>query len=50
MAPGSTKQKRKVLTLVERVQAIKVLDAGKPADKVAEDFSVGKTQIQSLRK
>jgi hypothetical protein len=29
---------------------IKVLDAGKPAYKVAEDFGVGKTQIQSLRK
>ena len=50
MVLGSTKQKRKVLTLEERVQAIKVLDAGRPAYKVAEDFGVGKTQIQSLRK
>ena len=50
MAPGSIKQKRKVLTLEERVQTIILLDAGKPADKVAEDFGVGKTQIQSLRK
>ena len=50
MASGSTKQKRKVLTLEERVQAIKLIDAGKSAYKVAEDFGVGKTQIQSLRK
>jgi transposase len=32
------------------VQAIKLIDAGKSAYKVAEDFGVGKTQIQSLRK
>ena len=32
------------------MQAIKLLDAGKAAYKVAEDFGVGKTQIQSLRK
>ena len=50
MASGSTKQKRKVLNLEERVQAIKLLDTGKPAYKVVEDFGVGKTQIQSLRK
>jgi len=50
MASRSTKQKRKLLTLEEKVQAIKLLDAGKPAYQVAEDFGVGKTQIQSLRK
>jgi kinesin family protein 6/9 len=50
MASGSTKQKRKVLSLEEKVQAIILLDAGKPVYKVAEDFGVGKTQIQSLRK
>ena len=50
MASGSTKQKRKVLNLEEKVQAIILLDAGKPVYKVAEDFGVGKTQIQSLRK
>jgi len=42
--------KRKVLTLDQRVEAIKLLDSGKPAYKVAEDFGVGKTQIQNLRK
>ena len=50
MASGSTKQIRKVLNLEEKVQAIILLDAGKPVYKVAEDFGVGKTQIQSLRK
>ena len=42
--------KRKVSTLEQRVDAIKLLDSGKPAYKVAEDFGVGKTQIQNLRK
>lgn len=42
--------KRKVSTLDQRVEAIKLLDSGKPAYKVAEDFGVGKTQIQNLRK
>ena len=50
MASGLTKQKWKVLSLEEKVQAIILLDAGKPVYKVAEDFGVGKTQIQSLRK
>lgn len=42
--------KRKVSTLEQRVDAIKLLDSGKPAYKIAEDFGVGKTQIQNLRK
>ena len=42
--------KRKVLTLEQRIEAIKLMDAGKPAYKVAEEFGVGKTQIQNLRK
>lgn len=29
---------------------IKLLDSGKPAKKVAELFSIGKPQIQNLRK
>lgn len=46
----ASKQKRKVLTLNERVEAIKLLDAGRPACKIALDFGAGKTQIQNLRK
>ena len=42
--------KRKVLTLEQRIEAIKLMNAGKPAYKVAEEFGVGKTQIQNLRK
>jgi kinesin family protein 6/9 len=42
--------KRKVLTLDQRVEAIKLLDSGKPAYKVAEDFGMGKTQILNLWK
>ena len=43
-------KKRKVLTLDQRVEAIKLLDSGKPAYKVAEDFGMGKTQILNLWK
>jgi kinesin family protein 6/9 len=42
--------KRKVLTLDQRVEAIKLLDSGKPVYKVAEDFEMGKTQILNLWK
>jgi predicted DNA-binding protein YlxM (UPF0122 family) len=45
-----TSPKRKVLTLQQKVDAIKLLDAGKAAYKIAEEFGVGKTQIQNLRK
>lgn len=43
-------QKRKALNLDQKVEAIKLLDSGKPAYKVAEIYGVGKTQIQNLRK
>ena len=42
--------KRKVLTLEQKVEAIKQLDSGKPAYKIANEYGVGKTQIQNLRK
>ena len=42
--------KRKTLTLEEKLKAIAELDKGRPAYKVAGDFGVRKTQIQSLRK
>ena len=35
---------------MKKVEAIKLLDLGKPAYTIAEEFGVGKTQIQSLRK
>lgn len=41
--------KRKVLTLEQKIQAIKLLVAGKAAYNVAEDLGVGKTQIQNLK-
>lgn len=44
------RKKRIVLTLEEKIQAIKKLDAGTPAYKIAEEMGVGKTQIQTLRK
>jgi hypothetical protein len=40
----------KHVTLEEKIQAIKKLDAGTPAYKIAEEMGVGKTQIQTLRK
>jgi kinesin family protein 6/9 len=43
MATGNSKHK--TLTLNEKLEAIR-----KPAYKIAEEFGVGKTQIQSLRK
>ena len=49
MAAEKTK-KRIVLTLEQRVKAIEMLDRGKPAYKIAQDFGVGKTQIQNLCK
>ena len=42
--------KRKLLTLEQKVDAIKLLDSGKAAYKIAEQYGVGKTQIQNLRK
>ena len=43
-------KKRKVLTLDERVKAIKLVESGKSSRKVAEDFGVGRTQIQETLK
>jgi len=42
--------KRKVLTLQQKYDAIKLLDSGRQAYKIAADLGVGKTQIQTLRK
>ena len=42
--------KRKLLTLEQKVDAIKLLDSGKAAYKITEQYGVGKTQIQNLRK
>ncbi|KAG1651342.1 Tigger transposable element-derived protein 4 [Nymphon striatum] len=42
--------KRKFLSLDEKLKAINLLEKGSPAYKVAEEFGVGKTQIQNLRK
>lgn len=44
------KQKRIVLTLDQKIKALELLDRGKAACRVAEDFGVGKTQIQNLKK
>ncbi|KAK3104668.1 hypothetical protein FSP39_007460 [Pinctada imbricata] len=46
----ATPKKRVLLTLGQKVEAIKLLDSGKAAYKIAEDLGVGKTQIQNLRK
>ena len=42
--------KRTVLTLEERINVLKRLDAGKSCRQVAKQFGVGKTQIQSIKK
>ena len=42
----SSTKKRKFLTLDERVAVIKQLESGKSLRKVAEQFGVGRTQIQ----
>ena len=42
----SSTKKRKFLTLDERVAVIKQLESGKSSRKVAEQFGVGRTQIQ----
>ena len=39
-----------VLTLEQRIKAIEMMDQGKPAYKTAEEYGVGKSQIQNLRK
>jgi len=47
---ADTKKKRIVLTLEQKINAIKRLDQGTPAYKIASEMGVGKTQIQLLRK
>ncbi|XP_045215207.2 tigger transposable element-derived protein 4-like [Mercenaria mercenaria] len=47
---ADTKKKRVVLTLEEKINAIKLMDRGTPAYKIAQYLAVGKTQIQNLRK
>ncbi|KAG1706976.1 2-(3-amino-3-carboxypropyl)histidine synthase subunit 2 [Nymphon striatum] len=42
--------KRKFLSLDKKLKAINLLGKGSPAYKVAEEFGVGKTQIQNLLK
>ena len=41
---------RKVLTLSERVEAIKLHDSGKSSQDVAQIMGVGRTQIQQIIK
>ena len=43
-------QKRKVLTLEERVAVIQKIDCGKSCRSVAEEIGVGKTEIQGIVK
>jgi len=45
----SGKKKTGRFDLVQNVKAIQLLEQGRPAYRVAEDFSVGKTQIQNLK-
>lgn len=47
---ATPKKKRTVLTLEAKLDAIKKLELGIPAYKIAEELGVGKTQIQTLRK
>ena len=42
--------KRKFLTLVERVKVIELNNKNRSARKIAEDFGVGKTQVQNILK
>ena len=43
-------KKWKVLTLDECIKAIKLVESGKSSRKVAEEFGVGRTQIQETLK
>lgn len=49
MATPASK-KRKVLTLEDRVKVIKLLESGRSTRLVAEEFGVGKTQVQQTLK
>lgn len=43
-------KKRKVLTLEDRIEVIRLLESGKSSRVVAEQFGVGKTQVQQTKK
>ena len=43
-------QKRKTLTLEERIKVIERSDKGDAARRIAADFNIGKTQIQNIIK
>ena len=47
---ASSVKKRKVLTLDERVKVIKLMESGKSSRILAEQFGVGRTQIQQTLK
>lgn len=46
----SKPQKRKCLTLEERVKCIKLLESGKSSRAVANEIGVGRTQVQNVLK
>ena len=43
-------KKRKVLTLEDRVTVIRLLESGRSTHQVAEEFGIGKTQVQQTLK
>ena len=43
-------QKRKCLTLEERVKVLQLLDSGRSSRVIASDFGVGRTQVQNVAK
>ena len=45
-----SKPTRKVLTIEQRVKVLELADTGKSCRSIAEDFGVGKTQIQTIVK
>ena len=45
----STKKRKVFLILEQRVAAVKLLDQGKSAQSVADQFGCGRTQIQVIR-
>lgn len=46
----SSKVKRKCMTLEERVKCLKLLESGKSSRVVANEFGVGRTQVQNVLK
>ncbi len=49
-SPSKKNQHRNCLTLAEHVQALKLLNSGKSARKVAIEMGVGRTQINDIAK